>query len=106
MADSIKLFQTFQKIHQAMGISPSKPNQKQSSINWRNVILYSATIGQAFPVATFLVFEAKSSFEYGFGSFLVFADIVITTYYLIFIWRSEKTFKFIADFEEFGEKRK
>lgn len=54
--------------------------------------------------AAFLVFEAKSIFEYGFVFYMLITAINTTSIYLIFVWQSANTYKFIENFEGFLER--
>lgn len=106
MAGSIKLFQVLQKFHRFMGIHQSEPSEKQRLINWRYVITLAALVGLMISSVMFIVFEAKSSFDYGFASFMVICVIVNIAHFLVLIWQSKNTFKFIESLEQFIEKRK
>lgn len=54
-----------------------------------------------FATAAFFVMEADSMFEYGLAFFVLIAIISSIVVYVIFIWQSENTVKFIEHCEEF-----
>lgn len=99
----IKLFQRFQKFHQMRIIGISSFQANSNSRKTFGLIFF----GQ-FTVTTvaFLVFDAKSLFDYGFGFFTVITAINFNIMYLIFIWEFENTYKFIGNCERFIEKSK
>lgn len=101
MAASPKLFQFFQKCHQALGISASQSNQKRYSIIWRRAIFFTITVQYCVTVIAYLVIEAKLMFDYGLGIFVLISAINTVIVYLIFVWQRENTLKFIENCEEF-----
>lgn len=107
MAGSIKLFLIFRKFHQFFGIDPSQSNQKLWIIDCAKIILFliNSSIFMCATVA-FLLFEAKSMFDYGFVFFSLISTIDSIAFYLIFIWQSQNTFKFIEHCEGFIKKSK
>lgn len=100
MSGSIKLFQFFQRIHQAIGIHPSQSNPT----NWGRIVLLVCFVQILF-TAIFL-FDAKSMFDLGFAFFLLISLINAVVNYFIFICESENTLKFIQSCEAFIEKSK
>lgn len=107
MHDSIKFLQFAQTFHRIIGIFPSQSNQhfpSQSSNSWKQTIFFVSSVQFAFTTIGFLVFQAHSMFDYGFG-FFVFSSIINgTVNYFLFVWQSENTLKFIANYEEFIKK--
>lgn len=106
MATSIKLFQFFQKFHETIGISISQANRKQWIITARKITFLICCLQLMFTTFTFLVFETKSMFEFGFGLFITLSTINTNVVYLISLWQLEKTSKYIENCEEFIRKRK
>lgn len=106
MTGSIKLFKFFREFHYGIGLIPSQANQKQYPINWRYIGFLSFLVHQTLDTYAFLVFEAKSMFEFGFSFYvsLVFTNAVIIT--ILFDWQNEKVFEFIRTCERFVEKSK
>lgn len=96
MTTSIKLFQFFQKFYEIIGIHSAQANFKLSKTTCLIFL-------QMFTVTTvaYLVFDAKSMLDYGFGFFSLIYSINFNVMYLIFIWEFENTTKFIARCEEF-----
>lgn len=106
MTGSIKLFQHIQKFHQIVGIHSSQSNQKQWSAILGKTIFLISSAQLTFTIVAFLLFDAKSMFDYGLAFYILIALINNTGNYLFFIWRSENTFKFIENCVGFIEKRK
>lgn len=106
MATSIKLFQFIQNIHQIIGIYPSVMNQKLCAINSRNATLIIFLTQFILTMVAFLVFEAKSVFDFGFGFFTLISTINIFVVYLLLIWQFENTVEFIDNCEAFIKKSK
>lgn len=101
MAGSIRLFQFLQKFHRILGIYPSKPSQKQCSINPINTIWMMSIAQLTFTTIAFLVLEATTVFEYGFGCFMCTACISVPSVYFLFIGQLENTLNFIGNCEKF-----
>lgn len=105
MAGSVELFHFFQKVQQAFGIRPPQLKQKQHSIELRNVLL-PIFCAQLITGAGFLLFEAKSVFEYGFGFYVLITYIHVIAIYSIFIWENENIFEYFESCKKFIEKSK
>lgn len=106
MVGTIKLFQFIQKFHKIIGIYPSQAKRKQCPINLTQTIFLICSAQIMFTSAAFSVFEAKSMIDYGFGFYMLISIINIIVIYLVFIWQSQNTLKFIETCEEFIEKSK
>lgn len=104
MAESIKLFQFLQKFHQIIGIYPHQSNQKQRSTNWTKIVFLISFTEFLFTTIAFLLFEAKSMFDYGLVFYLLVSLINDSATYLILIWQSKNTLKFIENCVGFIEK--
>lgn len=100
MAKSLKLFQFVQKIHRAVGIQPLQPNQKWWHINLRNAIFLISSIQLLVTSIAFLMLEAQSMLDYGFGFFLTLCVINTIVIYVLFIWQFGNTLEFINNCEE------
>lgn len=98
MASSIKLFEFVQKIHQAIGIYPS------SSDNLRSKIVKICAAQAVLTVLAYLLFEAQSMSDYGYGFCILISMIMANIVYLLFLWQSKKTSIFFANCEKFIEK--
>lgn len=103
MAGSIKLFQHLQNhYYQAMGIYLPQPNQ-QCSPNWRNLSTVFF-IGQLFIAALFfLLFKAKSTFEYGTNFYASISESCCLSYFFIQYCQMANISKLIESCEEFIE---
>lgn len=106
MVKPIALLQFLQKFHQIIGIFPFQPNRKQYLTKWNRTIFLVSTTQFLFASTAFLMFDAKSIFDYGFGFCVLICIINPNVIYLIFIWQSENTLKFIENCEAFIEKSK
>lgn len=106
MAGSIKIFQFIQNFHGVIGISPAQSFEQQRSINSRNAIFLVSCAQEMFAIVAFLIFEAQTMFDYGFGFFGGMSLLLSIVVYVIFIRQSENTFKFIENCEAFIEKSK
>lgn len=105
MANSIKFLQFFQKFHQILGIFPPQSVENQRSTDFTKIISLIFCAQFMFTTAAFFVFEAKSMLDY-FAFFIIISVITSIFIYLIFIWQSQNTLKFIGNCEEFIEKSK
>lgn len=103
MAGAVKLFQFVQKCHQAYGIYPVQPNQRKHSTKFIVLMSYAQF---SVTTAAFVLFKAKSMFDFGFVFFLLISITNAIAVYLIFIWQSQNTFEFIGNCEGFIEKSK
>lgn len=97
----MKLFQVIQKNFEVLGISPN-----QRSTNGKLVatsLIYGLSITSS---AVFLFFEAESFLEYTSNIYITTAIGVICTYFIIWLIKLEKFFKFIENLESFFGKSK
>lgn len=101
MADSIKLFQFFQKNQQFFGIFPSQSNQKYLSINSTRVVYLIVCVQCVFMHIAYIVYGADSMFELGFSYSATFCAFNGTFTYCLFISESENTLEFIETCEGF-----
>lgn len=106
MDSPLKLFQVVKTILRIIGIYSSEPNPKQCSVNARNTIFLICNAQITFTTFAFLLFEADSLFDYGFGFFASISLINCTVIYLLFMGRYENTMNFIETCEKFVEKSK
>lgn len=97
---SIKLFHFVQEFQKTAGIHSFRPNHFNST----QMILLSFCAQFIFTTAAFLVLKAETMFELGFALFVFFSMSNTAIIYLIFIWQSEKTLKFIENCEGFIQK--
>lgn len=103
MVGSVKLFQFLIKSQQMIGIAPNQSKQKQHLIN----ALYSTALAQLISTSViFLIFKAKSMFDYGFAFFVTSNTVKALLLYLLLMWQCENTLKFIEYCEGFIAKSK
>lgn len=101
MAGSIKAFEFVQNFLPSIGIYPSQSNQKRWSINPKNVIILFC-MGQAVTTLVgFLIVEAHSMLDYGFGFYVLLTSINGMVTYSLFIWQKDNTFEYIGNCEGF-----
>lgn len=60
----------------------------------------------ALTSVAFIIFEAKSMFDFGFGLLTVFSAVYGIVMYLLLIWQCENTFNAIETCERFIQKSK
>lgn len=107
MATSQNLFQFIQKFYQTIGIySCVEKSLKKCAINPRNMIILILLTLYTLTMVAFLLFDAETMFDYGFGFYAIIAIINFILNYLLFIWKFEKTVIFIENCTEFIEKSK
>lgn len=106
MTGSVKLFQFVQQCGQIVGIHPCQSNQKYLSTSLTRTIFLICWTQCVFTTVGFFVFEAKSMFAYGFSCSIAICVINAIVVYLIFIWQSGNTLKFIENCEGFIDKSK
>lgn len=103
-SSSVQLFQFVQKIYHIICIEPLQSNQRQCSIvSKRNFFVFFA--GQMSVTSfIFLIFEAKSMFDYvlAYMAFITANNGIVI--YLLFIWQLKNSFKFIGNCEGFIKK--
>lgn len=106
-SQSIQLFKFFQNFHQAIGIGSSQFKENSSNSSRLRTKFFLIICAQfVFTSIGFLPFEAKSMLDYGFGFFVLTTIISATIIYLLFIWQSHDTLKFIENCEGFIERGK
>lgn len=101
MAGSVKLFQFFQKFQRILGIYPSQSGRKQRSMILRRTVYLIGISQLFFSTAAYLVLEADSVYQYGFGFCISITLFTCITVYLLFVWQLENTVDFIKHCEEF-----
>lgn len=108
MVGSIQLFQFVQKFHQTIGINLFQPNQNECSttISARTTTIFACMIQFTLSVFAYLVFEAKSLFDYGIGFFAIICSIAGILICALFVSQQQNFSKFIKICEEFIEKSK
>lgn len=102
MAHSIRLFQFIQEFSKTIGIDSSQTD----SIKSKNAIFTVCPIQYTLTTVAFLIIEANSMFDYGFGFYSIICMINGIVIYLLFNWQYENTLKFIGTCEEFIAKSK
>lgn len=106
MANSTKWLQFVREFHRAIGICPAEPNQKRTKLNTKNKIILLLSAQYMIVTIAFLVFEAKSMFDFAIGIFITICMLNTIVIYSSFLWQCENLFKLIANFERFIEKSK
>lgn len=101
MAGSIRFLQFVQKFYQIIGVGR---NQAPHSTRSTQKFFLIGSAQSMFTTAAFLMYEATSIFNYGYAFYILISIINSATIYVVFIWRSENTSKFIENCERFIEK--
>lgn len=104
MAGKIKLFESVQKHNRSMGVYLHSNNDNfERSLNVKNIIFVSVFIQMIFCMVAYVIYEAKTVFEYG-GCFFGEATAVTTvSYYLIQVWQIRNIMQLIEKFEDMIE---
>lgn len=104
MAGSIKLFQHLQRYYyKAMGIFLPQSNQKCSP-NWRNLFTAFFIAELFFAAFAFLLFKAKTTFEYGTNFYASISESCCLSYFFIQYRQMPNIAKLIESCEKFIEK--
>lgn len=106
MAGALKLFQFLQRYWETIGICQSQLNQKQNLIYLIKTCVIIGSIQSICSLTAFLVFEANSIFEFGFGFYVVNVTIAGFAFYIIAIGQLSDTLEFVGNCERFIEKSK
>lgn len=103
MAGSIKLFQHLQMSYfREMGIYIPQSNQRCSS-NWRNLCTAFFIAQLFFAAFFFLLFKAKSAFEYGTNFYTSISESCCFSYFAIQYCQMTNISKLIESCEKFIE---
>lgn len=95
MASSIKLFQFIQRYHETVGMRSTQTNKRRSQIFLIFAMQYMIL------QTIFLIIEANSMFDYGFGFFMAICVATTTIIYFLFKWQLKNTLTIIEDCERF-----
>lgn len=103
----IQLFQLVQTYFAAMGycVSPSRAHQ-QNPFNGRNLYYSFAVAFMIFPFVGFLIFKARSVYEYGITFYTAITLLEGATYYVIMLFEKVNISNLIEKQEKFIENRK
>lgn len=103
---AIKLFRSVQKYFEGLGFhAPSQPNQN-CKLNHKNGYYIFAVAGMFFPITAFLLFKAKSAYEYSVSFYLSVVMVTMTVYCVVLIYKIGSIVKLIESYEDFVGKRK
>lgn len=105
MAGPIRLFVSFRRFYQMLGIDPSQVNPKWG-LNWKNLFfLYS--LAQMFVLTmAFCLCEAKTIFDYGSSAFIGITVLACFIAYLLQYFEMVNTLNWINKIDELIEKSK
>lgn len=102
----IKLFYNVQKYFKALGFhAPLQPN-KHCPVNRRNGFFMFTLAGMIIPTFGFLLFKAKSAFEYSNTFYISITLATAGVAYIIYLYRMKAIINLIENCQEFIEKRK
>lgn len=105
MASSITLFQFIKRAYQSVGVYPFQPSQNHTTFNLKNWIYLICCMQFLISTFCFLLFEAKSMFDYGIAFYVSLYLFFAMVQYSIFIFQIESTYKFIESCARFIETR-
>lgn len=101
MSKPLELFQFYQNCQELFNIHPSQSYRKPHSISFIKIAFLISFAQFTFTTVAFLVFEAESMFDYGFTFYVLISIFNSFAIYLIFLWQSLNTIKFIENCEKF-----
>lgn len=105
---SIKLFAFYKKYNQVIGTDSSPPpnqNHQHQTLDAAKPIIVAICLGQFFiSTAAFVLFEAKTIYDYGITFFAILSMILTIFTYLIPFVQMRRILKFIENCEKFIEK--
>lgn len=108
MASSIDLFVTVRKFHHTLGIlRPLKTNHQTSHwsmFNAKTLFFSFCHMRMSISSIAFCIFQAKSSFEYGFTIYVFLSELACMFYFSLQIWKIDDILTLITNFEDFIKK--
>lgn len=102
---AMKLFRLTRKYLSALGIDPSQADRK-SAFNFKNL---SLIIGNAVLCTTNILFSYQEVDDFQVYMNIMyssFTGLITQTEYLLHVWKMDKIFKFIENFETLIQKSK
>lgn len=105
MAHAVKLFLATQLFYKALGIYPTKPNQKYSFDMMSFFVLLSMLV-MLISTAAFFFFKAETTQEYSDTFYVSSSEFTFIVCFLINIWKMTNILKLIAKYEEFVQNSK
>lgn len=100
----MRLFLTVKKFYETLGIHLPQPNQKYSIFNAKNLFILFILIQMCLTSTAFVLFKAKSEFEYGFPTYVSITEVLSIIYLCIQMWKIEDILKLMKKCDEFIEK--
>lgn len=102
----IKLFLTVKKFYEIIGIClpRSESNRKWSMFNIKNVSILIFLIQMFLASTAFVLFQAKTVFEYGFPTYVSMTLTSSVIYLFIQLWKIEDILRLMKTCDEFIEK--
>lgn len=106
-AMAIKPFSTVEKLYGIIGIClPSQSNRRCSMFNIRSTFILFSLTQMCLTSTAFILFRAKSVFEYGFPTYVSITLASCAVYFSIQFRKIEDILQFIKTCNEFIEKSK
>lgn len=109
MADgnTIKLFQFIQKYYRAIGIHKPEPSQSDRHfLNSTNYIFILSSAPMLISSLAFLLYQAKTTYDFGLSIYYLSCLIFSGIYYIIYIRQIKNISKYIENCEMFIEQSK
>lgn len=103
MVGRIQLLRSVQESYRVIGVVQSNEN---SSLNWRCLFILFGLHVPGAGLLAFMVFKAKSVFEFGTCFYGYVTIIASTAYFLFQLWKVTNISKLIGSLEEFMAKSK
>lgn len=106
MSGSIQLFQSVQEYYQTLGILPNSQSNRKFSVTFPKLIPIFFLSMSCISSSAFLLFEAKTTSEYGGAFYAFISELCILYIFFVQVWQMPNTLQLVANFEKFIEKSK
>lgn len=106
MAGSVKLFQFIYQTYQSLGIYPTQPSRSYCPFNWKKWVIVISGVQYFVSALLFVLFEAKSMYEYGMTFYTLLWVVFATGTYIVPTWQMRHTMEFTECCERFIESSK
>lgn len=103
--ETIKIFQTIERIHHQLGILPVSPEEERSAFRKRVFFLTSLNT-YTFLSVVFIIFEARTVQESGESFYIATATLCTTCFYLNFKWNMSNIMDLTKKFNDFFQESK
>lgn len=101
LKNTMQLLQSVRGYFATLGINICSSQTPPSKWNWRNLGLITSLAQLAISSAAFIFFEAGTPAEYGYSICQMLNGCAAIALISICLWKCEKTFKLLEQFEDF-----